>query len=380
MLFSSIINIHGHRIKANRIKFKKKINKYSTQVTEISFPRYKFNNLHPSHEKINFIDHIVWINLDKSKDRYIKTNNMLNLLSSIPNTRIEAINGEENSFIDSCKLLNIAMSPKEIACSLSHIKAIETLKRINGEFFMVCEDDISFENLRFFDITLFDIIKNAPYFDVLMVYHSYPTELFNEYVDWNSHAQLSKNRNQIAGAVAYIIRKSCVQSFPNFDINSIPIDFDLADRYIFKKVKTIVYKYNFITSTCNNSTIHENHLSMHKEWKNNHMLIIQRNLATLNRKYKSCKIYIHYNAQQFPELIQKICQNFKDSNIAINKSDADIIIFHELDDPAFEPNQKYNILIQESFITSNPYNFIIDSNALDITIPANKFTDFFISN
>ena len=359
-----------------------KINQVNKPRLPVLISKYVFRNNCPQHEKINFIDHIVWINLASSKNRFDQMNTLLNSLT-IPHTRIEAVNGKDANFLTKCASLNTKMTPLEIACSLSHVKAINSLKNLSGQFFMVCEDDISLENLRYFDITLFDIIKNAPYFDILMIYHSFPSELPNEYTDWNLHAQKSKNQNEIAGAVAYIIRKSCLQSFPNFDINSIPSDFNLADRYIYKKVKTIVYKYNFITIQCNNSIIHENHLQMHKEWKENHILIIQKNLTCINRKYKSCKIFIHQNAKLFPELIKKICQNFVDSNTTFNKLEADIIIYHEQDDNVFVLNQKYNILIKTSEQTYKyRYNCILNQDS-ELIIPQDeylKLTNWLIVN
>lgn len=333
---------------------------------------YKFRNNCAQHQKINFIDHIVWINLASSKNRFNQMCTLLNSLS-IPHSRIEAVNGKDANFIKKCSSLNTTMSSLEIACCLSHIKAINTLKSFPGEFFMICEDDISFENLSYFDITLFDIIKNAPYFDILLIYHSYPSEHFQDYTDWNLHAQKSKNQNEIAGAAAYIIRKSCLKSFPNFDINSIPSDFDLADRYIYKKVKTIVYKYNFITIQCNNSTIHENHVSMHKEWKENHTLIIQKNLTSINRKYQSCKIFVHQNAKLFSDWIKKICQQFVNSNTTMNKLEADIIIYHELDDHLCEHNQKYHILIKSSQQTYiHHYNCILNKDS-ELIIPLDNY-------
>jgi hypothetical protein len=188
-----------------------------------------------------------------------------------------------------------------------------------------------------------------------MIYHSYSNELTEEYTDWGK-----KSKNQIAGAAAYIIRKSCVQSFPNFDIYTIPGDFDLADRYIYRQAKTIVYKYNYITTLCNNSTIHENHLQMHQEWKKNHTLIIKKNLTVLNRKYKSCNIYFYFNASFY----QDILKNFVKYSFVSEQSDADIIIYHEDDDAFFRYNQKYNILIKSSQQTYiHPYNCVLNADS-----------------
>lgn len=339
--------------------------------SHVTIPKYKFTNSCLPQNKINFIDHIVWINLKKSKNRFDHMNELLHSLS-IPNTRIEAVNGMDTQLVTKFATLHTKMTPLEIACTLSHVMAINTLKNLPGEFFMVCEDDCCLENLRYFDITLFDIIKNAPYFEILMIYHSCTSELAKEYMDWNMDVHKSNSPYSVAGAVAYIIRKSCVQSFPNFNVYSIPNDFDLADKYIYRKAKTIVYKYNFITTLCKDSTIHENHLQDHKTWKANQLEIIQKNLNSINRNYNSCNIFLHYYAQKYDQILN----NFKQYKIVYTTSNADIIIYHELDDDYFEYNQKYNILIkssEQSYL--HPYNCILNESS-DLVITK----DYYLSH
>ena len=98
------------------------------------------------------------------------------LLSNInvKNIRICGIDGKERQNLK--ELVNIPFEDEnltnyEVACTLSHVKAISIIEYLEGDYFMICEDDISIENLHYFDINLFDIIKNAPYFEILMVYH-----------------------------------------------------------------------------------------------------------------------------------------------------------------------------------------------------------------
>ena len=42
------------------------------------------------------------------------------------------------------------MTKYEFACLLSHIKAITSLKDTDGNYFMICEDDISLKNTILF--------------------------------------------------------------------------------------------------------------------------------------------------------------------------------------------------------------------------------------
>ena len=47
----------------------------------------------PNYYKINFVDHICWINMDKSIQRKIHMEDILKNIN-IPNTRIQAIDGK----------------------------------------------------------------------------------------------------------------------------------------------------------------------------------------------------------------------------------------------------------------------------------------------
>ena len=87
-------------------------------------------NLEIDYSKINFIDRILWINLERS---VVRRNHMENLLKNIPlpNTRINAIDGDN---IKIPKLnFDRDMSKYEFACLLSNIKAISSLKDIVGD-------------------------------------------------------------------------------------------------------------------------------------------------------------------------------------------------------------------------------------------------------
>ena len=93
--------------------------------------------------------------------------NLLNNLT-ISNSRISAIDG---SIIDLSFITNIDqhLTNYEKACTLSHIKAISFLENIDGEYFLVLEDDITFDNISLFNIDIKHIIENAPDFDILLL-------------------------------------------------------------------------------------------------------------------------------------------------------------------------------------------------------------------
>jgi len=221
--------------------------------------------------KINAISKIVWINLEESRDRREYMENLLKDVN-LPNIRINAINGRNNkidlqSIIKDIPKGNNNLQNEQIACTLSHIKAISSLKYENGDYFMICEDDISFDNIKYFPEyhDLKNIIENAPSdFEVLMIYKTSYDELNELYGDWNEY----RNNKNITfyGTVCYIISKSAVAKFIDiaqyindgtfiFSKNAI---FDVADVFIYKNLKTYTYKYNFITSIDQYSMIDSN--------------------------------------------------------------------------------------------------------------------------
>ena len=215
-------------------------------------------------DKINFIDHIVWINLDRSKDRKAHMENLLKDLI-ISNTRISAIDGNRDDVFSMINPIETDRTKSEIACTLSHIKAINYLKNMKGNYFLVCEDDISFENITLIDSNLEKIIKESPPFDILLISKIYTNNLYQLHTNWNEEA--NKN-NMIWSTASYIISRKGIENICNkvtynnifrFNINYIHV----ADLFLYKLSETYVYKYNFISTINKDSNIHENQLDYH---------------------------------------------------------------------------------------------------------------------
>ena len=231
-----------------------------------------YNDLIINYDKINYISSIVWINLDRSIDR---RNNMKKLLKkiNIPNYRISAIDGKKydiRNFIKG-KTLEKNMSNYEIACTLSHIKAITFLSKLKGNYFMVCEDDIEIRNINFIKDDLKSIIKNCPKFDILILHKIYIRTLNKDYLKWNNYINEFGKDYHIAGTSCYIISRSGINKILNIskykDFNNFLYDksfkFDLADFFLYKNVISYVYKYNYFSVSGKDSTIHNDHINHH---------------------------------------------------------------------------------------------------------------------
>lgn len=219
--------------------------------------------------KINYIDGIVWINSIKSIYKKNKFKNILNNIN-IPNIRINAIN--PNNF-DYYKFLKINFEVKDLnkykfSRILSNIKSIYKLKNINGSYFMICEDNISFNNLKYFKKNLKDIIIESPIFDILILNKSINDTFINniyinkEFID--DYVKLSNLNCNIFNTYSYIISRSGIEKISklvDYNIDTFIFHEEFSDIFIYKYLDTYVYKYNFIDinildTILNNKYIH----------------------------------------------------------------------------------------------------------------------------
>jgi len=209
------------------------------------------------YNKINFIDKIIWINLEGSIKRKNYMEDIFKFIN-IKSERIIAING---SNIVNFKY-DHTLTPGELGCVLSHIKSISSLENCTGEYFMICEDDISLNNTILINKTLKDIILNAPKFDILLIQKIYKKSSEKNYIKWHG---------SIFGSACYIISKTGIKKFinqiANYHNNEFQIlkKIDVADKFVYKYLNTYVYKYNFITTLTEESTIHDWHIKLHEE-------------------------------------------------------------------------------------------------------------------
>ena len=197
----------------------------------------------------------MWINLDCSTQRKTNAENILKNIQ-IPNERISAVDGSKLILPKLPYERNI--STYELACLLSHLKAITSLKNTEGNYFLICEDDFILNNTIFFSKDLKQIIQNCPTFDILSIQSTFNKELHSEYNKWSEY--YTENPLSFIGCTgSYIISKKGIDkilSNNNFTDDSnyiLNYPINAADIYLYKHIDTFVYKYNFISSFNNNS-------------------------------------------------------------------------------------------------------------------------------
>jgi GR25 family glycosyltransferase involved in LPS biosynthesis len=214
---------------------------------------------------VNYIDGILWINLDRSPTRKTHMENTLSDIS-ISNYRISAIDGNNYDMVNKISNMKLTRNFKSVekACSLSHIKAINYAKNLSGKYFIICEDDIKFFNLFLLNINLEKVITDAPDFDILIISKTFYGKLPEQYTKWISNIQ---------GTVCYIISRSGLEKISSIVTYNSVTDtfifntghvFEVSDLFLYRNVNTWVYKYNIVSSLDEESTIHSHHLDNHK--------------------------------------------------------------------------------------------------------------------
>lgn len=111
---------------------------------------------------------IYWINLDRSPERREQMENQLKEYDINMHTRIDAIDGkniEFSEYKDKCTDISVY----ELACTLSHLKAIETAHNNGDEYALIFEDDCSFEYVQYQKHSIDELIE----------------KMNNDHTDWN---------------------------------------------------------------------------------------------------------------------------------------------------------------------------------------------------
>jgi hypothetical protein len=242
-----------------------------------------YTNYNQKLNLVNNVDIILWINLDNSIDRYKNMTNLLNNFK-IENRKISAINGDD---IDDIKYKYFFSendifpnySNKEYAVLTSHLNTIETFSKIDKKYLkynigLICEDDLSLDFIKYWNIDFKNIIENAPSnWEIIMLgYFSLDLNFTENYKKWDSEWS----------AISYLIKydnlSEKLEKLKNGD-KWICDEYDVmvSDNYIFSKFNTYVYKYPFFTFPNNNdSTFHKDHVDYHRIYKISNYIVHEK--------------------------------------------------------------------------------------------------------
>jgi len=150
---------------------------------------------------------IFYINLARSNDRRDKLEKTLNE-NDLKFTRIEAIDGNEID-VESIKSkynVNPKMNKYEIACALSHYKAIEEVKTKKYDVALILEDDCNFEYIQYKTIPLSELVKIKDNWETIQIAGTYSKKRFFEIISLQGELLESND----SGAIAYLINQNGV--------------------------------------------------------------------------------------------------------------------------------------------------------------------------
>lgn len=200
---------------------------------------------------------IYYINLDKSKDRLENIVNQFGKYDIKNTNRVSAIDGSSNEIdtlkkkyriIDSHKRKR---SNKEIACTLSHIKAINQAYIDGCDIALIMEDDCCFDYLKFQNQTLHELVDK---------YRNYEIYQLAYIATINGISNILKRKiiihpGYLDSACAYIIKRSAmikIINCKNIHVSEITIFGNAKTCYINRPYFTYYYLNKF------ESTIHSN--------------------------------------------------------------------------------------------------------------------------
>ena len=205
---------------------------------------------------------IYWINLERAQHRKEK---MLNLFQehNLTHKRIEAIDGlkiNENEIKSQYKV-NEKMNVFEIACALTHLKAIQDAYDNNLENVLIFEDDVNFEYLKYQTIPIEELLKKL----IELKGECLQLAMINQRKIIPS---LIKNKNRLIkfnsdGAQAYLLTRQGMKTvLDNFHTQKY---LEVSEHMIFKVANNYVVKPYFSYEFYKNNTsyIRENNKSAH---------------------------------------------------------------------------------------------------------------------
>jgi GR25 family glycosyltransferase involved in LPS biosynthesis len=212
------------------------------------------------------IDVIYWINLDRSGDRRERMRQFFKdpIFRGKKIVRFPAIDGKRENLSRLLKMpANKTLNEYEYACLLSHLEVLRILSlQPQYKRALILEDDATLDYKPFWKKSVDEVIDKAPGdWEALMltyISHQVPTEDY------------TLNKDQYWSTLAYVVTSDAARRLVELTRESdglyhldetIPSD---ADRYIFLKLRTYVYKYPFFVYQYNEqSTIRQVSVPIH---------------------------------------------------------------------------------------------------------------------
>jgi GR25 family glycosyltransferase involved in LPS biosynthesis len=211
---------------------------------------------------------IFWINLERADKRRNKMNEYFKKYN-LEAERIEAIDGNNIDLEEYKKNYNVneKMSKYEVACALSHLKAIQTSYDKGLDYALILEDDITFDYFDYKQNSLLFLLEelNKENGECIQLCNVVTKKYFSNFA--NSKKLLIKSN--LAGALSYLITKEGMKKVLDNFINTKNIE--ISEHVIFRNTNNYITKpyfsYSFLRDAnenkVNTSFIRENSKGAH---------------------------------------------------------------------------------------------------------------------
>ncbi len=215
---------------------------------------------------------IYYINLDKSTDRKEKMTKQLHKYNINKFKRINAVTPEKISkqykklFSHVCR----HQTEIEIACLMSHLKAIHTAYINGDDYALILEDDVIINRMVHFN----NILKTAPNDWEILQLHVLNYNIYDKDKDlwipystqnWSTAAYIINRKGMIH--VLSVVFRNFQKGFNNLQINWGSVSKlapCVADFLIYNIAKTYSCNDLLFITPAKESTIHTSHLPIHK--------------------------------------------------------------------------------------------------------------------
>jgi len=223
---------------------------------------------------------IFWINLERSN---IRRNRLLSELDkyNLNHTRIEAVDGNNIDLEEYSKNYNIneKMNKYEIACTLSHVKAIKHSYDQGLEYALILEDDANFDYFPYKTDTLLELLEELKTIDgeCLQLASIIPRKQFPIYKNKFENKKMFKT-SSAGGTQSYLITRNGMKKMLDHFENIKKLE--VADIYIYSVTNNFIttpfFSYPFLKNDkgeiLDSSTIRDNTKSAHATQTNSKIL------------------------------------------------------------------------------------------------------------
>lgn len=206
---------------------------------------------------------VYWINLDRSPNRKIKLMEKFKEYN-IENYRITAIDSKNLNLNNYNIKKNILdnNSKNEIACTLSHLKALKTSFLKNDKISIICEDDLCLDLLPHWKNTLNEIINKLP--ENWEIINLAPSNKSFISIALNELNLFKKWNKSHFGAICYLINKNGMKKIVNKLKLLDKIKYNdesnfVADEIVYKYLNSYTITKPLFTFIDEESTIHKSH-------------------------------------------------------------------------------------------------------------------------